>query len=151
MISAVSCDTCDTARYAIRAIRDLGIEMQGGRCPRGGIEGVPPSNGDVGACSHAFATVAFFLPTQHIIFMMLCVFTRVFVFFQKLSLVFMSPIYPIYDLKTEKDAEFRKEFESAVENAIALRKHDVFKEILLLLQICPIYDPKMRNDAEFHE
>ncbi len=63
----------------------------------------------------------------------------------------MSPIYPIYDMKTQKDAEFHKEFESAVENAIALQKHVVFKEILFLLQIYPIYDPKTRNDAEFHE
>ncbi len=72
-------------------------------------------------------------------------------YFQKLSLVFLSPIYPIYDPTTQKDAEFRKEFESAVENAIALQKHNVFKEILLLLQIYPIYDPKTRRDAEFRE
>ena len=71
--------------------------------------------------------------------------------FQKLSLVFLSPIYPIYDPKTQKDAEFHKEFESAVENAIAPQKDVVFKEILFLPEICPIYDPKTRNDAEFHE
>ena len=71
--------------------------------------------------------------------------------FQKLSLVFLSPIYPIYDQKTQKDAEFHKEFESAVENAIALQKHYVFKEILFLLQIYQIYDPKTPKDAEFHE
>ena len=51
-------------------------------------------------------------------------------YLQKLSFVFMSPIHPIYDQNTQKDAEFRKEFESAVENAIALQKHYVFKEIL---------------------
>ena len=72
-------------------------------------------------------------------------------YFQKLSLVFPSPIYPIYDPKTPEDAEFRKEFESAVENDIALQKHVVLKEILLLLQFYPIDDPKARNDAEFHE
>ena len=83
--------------------------------------------------------------------MLLGVFTRVFVIFQKFSLVFLSPIYPIYDPKTPRDAEFHKEFESAVANAIALQKHVVFKEILLLLQIYPIYDPKMRKDAEFRE
>ena len=71
--------------------------------------------------------------------------------FQKSSLVFLSPIYPIYDPKTPKDAEFHKEFESDVENAIAPQKHVVFKEILILLQIYPIYDPKTRKDAEFHE
>ncbi len=70
---------------------------------------------------------------------------------QKLSIVFMSPIHPIYDLNTQKDAEFHEEFESAVENAIALQKHNVFKEILFLLQFYPIDDPKTRNDAEFHE
>ena len=63
----------------------------------------------------------------------------------------MSPIHPIYDLNTQKDVEFHKEFESAVKNAIALQKHYVFKEILFLLQIYPIDDPKTRNDAEFHE
>ena len=66
-------------------------------------------------------------------------FTRVFVHFQKVSFAFMSPILPIYDLNTQKDAEFHKEFESAVENAIALQKHIVFKEILLLLQIYLIF------------
>ena len=71
--------------------------------------------------------------------------------FQKLSLVFLSPIYPIYDPKTPKDAEFHEEFESAVENSIALQKHIVFKEILFLLQIDPIYDPKTPKDAEFPE
>ena len=71
--------------------------------------------------------------------------------FQKLSLVFLSPIYPIYDLNTQRDAEFHKEFESAVENAIALQKRNVFKEILLLLQIYLIYDLKTRKDAEFRE
>ena len=55
----------------------------------------------------------------------------------------------MYDLKTPKATEFHKEFESAVENAIALQKHNVFKEILFLLQIYPIYDPETRNDAEF--
>ncbi len=69
--------------------------------------------------------------------------------FPKLSLVFLSPIHPIYDPKTPKYAEFHKEFESDVENASALQKHNVFKEILLLLQIHPIYDPKTRKDAEF--
>ena len=71
--------------------------------------------------------------------------------FQKLPLVLRSPIYPIHDPKTPKDAEFRKEFESAVENAIALQKRAVLKEILFLLQIYPIYDPKTRKDAEFRE
>ena len=78
-------------------------------------------------------------------------FLRVFVYFQKLSLVFMSPTHPIYDPKTPKDAEFHKEFESAVENAIVPQKLVIFKEILLLLQIYPIYDPKTRKDAEFRE
>ena len=71
--------------------------------------------------------------------------------FRKLSLVFMSPIHPIYDLNTQKDADFHKEFESAVENAIALQKHYVIKEILFLLQFYPIDDPKTRKDPEFHE
>ena len=70
--------------------------------------------------------------------------------FQKLRLVFLSPIHPIYDPKTPKDAELHKEVESAVENAIALQKHDVFKEILSLLAIYPIYDLKAPTDAEFH-
>ena len=70
---------------------------------------------------------------------------------RKLSLVFLSPIYPIYDPKTPKDSEFHKEFESDVENTIALRKHTVFKEILFSLEIYPIYDPKTPKDAEFHE
>ena len=48
---------------------------------------------------------------------------------QKLTLDFLSPIYPIYDPKTPKDAEIRNEFESDVENAIALQKHNVLKEI----------------------
>ncbi len=66
-----------------------------------------------------------------------------------MSLVFLSPIHPIHDLNSQKDAEFRKEFESAVENAIAPQKRDVFKEILFFLQIDLIYDPKMRKDAVF--
>ena len=83
--------------------------------------------------------------------MMLGDFRLVFVDFRKLLLVFLSPIYPIYDPKTPKDAEFHEEFESDVESVIALQKHIVFKEILLLLQIYPIYDLKMRKDAEFRE
>ncbi len=71
--------------------------------------------------------------------------------FRKLPLVFLSPIYPIYDLQTPKDAEFHKEFESDVENAIALQKHVVFKEILFSLEIYPIYDPKTPEDEEFRE
>ena len=81
--------------------------------------------------------------------MMLGAFTLAFVYFQKLSLVFLSPIYPIYDPKTPKDAEFHKEFESDVENVIALQKHVVFKEILFLLEIYPIYDPKTRKMRNF--
>ncbi len=61
------------------------------------------------------------------------------------SRVIGSWIYPIYDPKTQKGAEFR------VENAIAPQKRIVFKEILFLLEIHPIYDPRMRKDVEFCE
>ena len=102
----------------------------GGRYPRGGIQGVCQWSGDVGACSRAFAGVAFLVAhTAYYFYGALC-FRRVLDIFQKLSFVFLSPIYPIYVPKTQKDAEFHKEFESAVENAIALQKHIVLKEIL---------------------
>ena len=49
---------------------------------------------------------------------------------RKLYDVFPSKIFRNYDLKTPKDAEFRAESEFDDENAVALQKHFVFKEIL---------------------
>ena len=54
-------------------------------------------------------------------------------------------------IRIHKKTEFHKESESAVENAIALQKRYVFKEIQLSLQIYLFHDLKTRKDAEFRE